>query len=225
MSSFHIVLVTFLDILLLNELTLAQYPIVTPLTEFPIDFNYGNQLGFLFNDLSLKININGGGLNDTYTFLQMQFRWRAEHIVNCTRYALEIVAIFYNSKYGNYSGAIPKKDESPKEDGFLSVVSFYQLSSKDNPAFKEIVKKIPAIKNKINKPVALDKKIRVADFLPKNTTTFYRYHGSITKPYCEEIVTFLVFPQPSYISETQVTIATESKKHVCRKFDLLHPGY
>lgn len=46
--------------------------------------------------------------------------------------------------------------------------------------------------------------IVLSDLLPDNTKDFYRYHGSLTTPTCEETVIWTVFTTPIAVSETQV---------------------
>ncbi|XP_063912640.1 carbonic anhydrase 2-like [Zophobas morio] len=140
-------------------------------------------VGILLDDMSVKPQISQGGLKDNYTFLQFQFRWPSEHVVNFRRYPLELAMIFYNSKYGSVGDAIPH------EDGFIILVSFYGLSlHKHNPIFNNLIRSIPQIENKTQHPVSLERKITLSHYLPRHTKRFYRYHGSVTKPYCDEIV-------------------------------------
>ena len=46
--------------------------------------------------------------------------------------------------------------------------------------------------------------VSLKDLLPRETTSFYRYSGSLTTPNCDEIVIWTVFDNPVKISEKQV---------------------
>ena len=67
-----------------------------------------------------------------------------------------------------------------------------------------------AILNKLNDiteegtEVTLSTKVSLKELLPDNTSTFYRYFGSLTTPGCQEIVTWTVFDTPIVVSENQV---------------------
>jgi carbonic anhydrase len=46
--------------------------------------------------------------------------------------------------------------------------------------------------------------VSLKDLLPRQTTSFYRYSGSLTTPNCDETVIWTVFDNPVKISEKQV---------------------
>jgi carbonic anhydrase len=46
--------------------------------------------------------------------------------------------------------------------------------------------------------------VSLKDLLPRQTTSFYRYSGSLTTPNCDEMVIWTVFDNPVKISEQQV---------------------
>lgn len=50
----------------------------------------------------------------------------------------------------------------------------------------------------------LNNLVSLQDLLPTQTTSFYRYSGSLTTPKCNQIVTWTVFDDPLVISEQQV---------------------
>jgi carbonic anhydrase len=51
----------------------------------------------------------------------------------------------------------------------------------------------------------LNNLVSLQDLLPEQTTSFYRYSGSLTTPKCNQIVTWTVFDNPLVISEQQVS--------------------
>jgi carbonic anhydrase len=52
----------------------------------------------------------------------------------------------------------------------------------------------------------LNNLVSLQDLLPEQTTSFYRYSGSLTTPKCNQIVSWTVFDDPLVISEQQVRV-------------------
>lgn len=46
--------------------------------------------------------------------------------------------------------------------------------------------------------------IRLINLFPNGSSLFYRYHGSLTTPGCDETVTWLIYDSTINISEAQV---------------------
>ena len=52
----------------------------------------------------------------------------------------------------------------------------------------------------------------IRNFLPEDTTRYFRYNGSLTTPGCFESVLWTVFHEPQYISHRQVYIILKSDR-------------
>lgn len=52
----------------------------------------------------------------------------------------------------------------------------------------------------------LRKPVSLYDLLPKRTSSFYRYFGSVSTPACQEIVIWTIFDNPIHISEKQASL-------------------
>ena len=52
--------------------------------------------------------------------------------------------------------------------------------------------------------VLIQEEIHLDDILPQDIQSFYRYSGSLTTPYCNEVVTWTVFSNPTFMSSVQL---------------------
>ena len=79
-----------------------------------------------------------------------------------------------------------------------------QLQLRDNIAVRHL-EQFENIINPINSDY-LRYSVPLADFLPPNTESFFRYNGSLTSGNCNEGVIWTLFDTPIAISERQVYI-------------------
>lgn len=73
----------------------------------------------------------------------------------------------------------------------------------DNPNFHHFFRKLPEIRT-VGQKTINNNPITLKKILPSNTKDFYRYHGSLTTPECQESVFWTVFATPILVSERQV---------------------
>ena len=52
--------------------------------------------------------------------------------------------------------------------------------------------------------VLIPEEIHLNDILPQDIQSFYRFSGSLTTPYCNEVVTWTVFSNPTFMSSAQL---------------------
>merc|ERR1712002_46773 len=148
-------------------------------------------------------SITGGGLTDTYEFLQFHFHWGSddtkgsEHLIDGKAYPLEVHLVHWNKKYADVGEALGQSDG-------LAVLGFmFNVSDSDNSAYAPIITALPNVKDAAaTAPVTPVAKLE--DFLGTGLTDFYRYQGSLTTPTCNEAVTWTVFKEAIGISATQL---------------------
>lgn len=93
-------------------------------------------------------------------------------------------------------------DASNHADGLAVLALMVQLGAEDNVHWAAILNKLNDITEE-GTEVTLSTKVSLKELLPDNTSTFYRYFGSLTTPGCQEIVTWTVFDTPIVVSENQ----------------------
>jgi len=145
----------------------------------------------------------GGGLPGTFTFAQGHFHWGnsslrgSEHQIGGRPFPLELHLVHFNSKYGHIGEAIQHPD------GLAVIGIFFALSPKDNPALAPLLSSLGSVAS-AHTTSAFSPPISLASLLPKDTSAFYRYSGSLTTPTCNEVVTWTLLHHPVGVSESQL---------------------
>ncbi|XP_046648360.1 carbonic anhydrase 2-like [Daphnia pulicaria] len=148
-------------------------------------------------------SISGGGLNDVYNFIQFHLHWGAnsakgsEHLMNSKSYPAELHLVHYNTKYGSFAEA------TKHSDGLAVLGIFISVGPNDNEFFQPLVGQLDEVITAQSETI-LTNLVPFKNLLPKQTTSFYRYSGSLTTPICNEIVIWTVFDNPIQISEKQL---------------------
>lgn len=143
-------------------------------------------------------SIYGGGLRNKYILEQFHFHWSSEHTIADQRYALEIHLVHRNSKYATLPEAVVEKA------GIAVLAVLFHVDEKPNEAIKIILDGISAVKDKVNDDVQLTGNLAVEDLLPKSSTKYFRYEGSLTIPLCYESVIWTIFHESLPISLDQL---------------------
>ncbi|KAJ8968425.1 hypothetical protein NQ314_002307 [Rhamnusium bicolor] len=149
-----------------------------------------------------EMKLYNSGYNE-YMFHNIRFRWGpndnegSEHMVNCTRYAMELQATFVKNSY--------QHDDilQAAKCGSLLILSYvFMVTPRDNPYLEPIVNALQYIKN----PMACIsiEPIILSLLTPAFSKDYFTYSGSLTFPPCTEGVTWIVKPEPLVISSRQV---------------------
>ncbi|XP_049803737.1 putative carbonic anhydrase 3 [Schistocerca nitens] len=144
------------------------------------------------------VAVASGGLPGVYLLEQLHFHWEAEHTISGKRWPLELHLVHRNERYASLQEAL--KDRN----GVAVVAVLFHVSDIGSHVMEVIgdaVRKVsvsPGASQKLANPINLQ------GLLPKDTYTFYRYHGSLTTPGCNESVVWTVFPNTIPVTKQQM---------------------
>lgn len=79
-----------------------------------------------------------------------------------------------------------------------------QIGFGDNAFFRPLVDQLNEVLQNHDETI-LTNLVSFKDLLPKQTTSFYRYSGSLTTPFCQQIVIWTVFDTAVEVSERQAS--------------------
>ena len=140
-----------------------------------------------------------------YTFAQMHFHWGAttgergsEHALGEKYTDAEAHFVFFNTRYGSF------KDAVRHFDGLLVLGIMLEGSNNTNQFFYPTLG-IEKVMNFISKPGGkMREKLDLSplqDLLKRAVRRFYSYHGSLTTPPCNPVVSWMVSANPVAISQ------------------------
>jgi carbonic anhydrase len=134
--------------------------------------------------------------------------------------------VHFNTKYGSFADATAHSDGLAVLGIFLKVMHYFldtsphlpnklqkkdiilknvtQIGPGENPFFRPVVDQLGDVLRNHDETV-LTNLVSFKDLLPKQTTSFYRYSGSLTTPFCQQIVIWTVFDTPVEVSEKQAS--------------------
>jgi len=161
---------------------------------------------------ALVASVWGGGLCCHYRLKQFHFHWGStsdqgsEHTVDGGKYPMEMHLVHYNTRYGDIRNA------TGHADGLMVLAVLFHLADHDNPS---LVKLVAHARNltEINISQRILHAPPFSAMLPRNTSAFYRYFGSLTTPPCSEEVTWTVFRDSVPVSEAQLKVLRHLKDH------------
>lgn len=172
----------------------------------------GSTFHVVNNGHTIQVNMGGdfhvtnGGLPSVYKTAQFHFHWGhadhqgSEHLIDNRASPLELHIVNYDSV--NYK-SIGTAMVQPMGLAVLGVM--YEVGDEDNEALEPILQAMEHVKDPENDLIHDLPAQRIRDFLPSDTTKYYRYNGSLTTPGCFESVIWTVFDEPLYISQRQMS--------------------
>lgn len=155
----------------------------------PITFDYKpSPLKIIDNGHSIQVNYAPGSFigvgGQRYELVQFHFHKPSEEKVNGKSYDMVAHLVHRDSA------------------GKLAVVAVLLEKGGDNPLIKTLWQHLPKEKERETSVDAVN--INVADLLPKNTTAYYAFTGSLTTPPCSEDVSWYVLKNPAPISADEI---------------------
>ncbi|XP_061445497.1 carbonic anhydrase 4-like [Rhineura floridana] len=148
-------------------------------------------------EMKTGATISGQGLPARYYLKSFHFHYGtnhhqgSEHAIDLKRYSMELHIVHTKD---NMSLEEAKKDPQ----GFVVLAFFIEKSIKAPivSAWKTLASLLEAIPEKGNS-VGLSGQLSLGGLLSTaDLSTYYRYQGSLTTPYCNEAVIWIVYPEP-----------------------------
>ncbi|PAV74680.1 hypothetical protein WR25_19462 [Diploscapter pachys] len=143
--------------------------------------------------------MRGTGLDYTYRLEQIHFHWGydrasgSEHTLNGRYYSAEIHLVHVRE-------GMSLAEASEFKDG-LAVLGIWMTEGENEKNFAQINERSESVQ--FEGDHAKLNKFQLKRLLPKRTTSFFRYEGSLTTPSCSEIVRWTMLAEPLEISTKQ----------------------
>ncbi|XP_046967373.1 putative carbonic anhydrase 5 [Vanessa cardui] len=141
--------------------------------------------------------LSGGPLRGNYSFIQFHIHWLSEHAIDGMKYPMEIH--FVHVKTG-----LTVEEALKRPDGLAVVGVLCQVHSGEENEFAlgELTPMLPSLIDRESGPLPASA-IDLTRLFSPNMQSFYTYHGSLTTPQCQEVVTWIVMDTPLIISDIQ----------------------
>ncbi|XP_062573340.1 putative carbonic anhydrase 3, partial [Saccostrea cucullata] len=171
----------------------------------------GAEFYVLNNGHTVQVNTIGpyyvanGGLSSVYSTAQFHFHWGSddgfgsEHQIDGHSFPLELHIVNYDSVTYSSIG------QAMTEAGGLAVLGvLFRIGEKDNEALEPIIQAMKVIRDPEDHAKVKVEAQAIKNFLPEDTSKFYRYNGSLTTPGCFESVIWTVFEDKLTLSARQM---------------------
>ncbi|MEO8325533.1 MAG: carbonic anhydrase family protein [Nitrospirota bacterium] len=180
-------------------------------TQSPLVFHYqSSPVHVVNNSHTVQVNYKAGSMvlfnGQEYELRQFHFHDPSEHHIDGKSYPIEMHLVH----------------QSPS--GHLLVIGVLIQSGEQNPILDQAGK---WIEQKLGHRIPIEGEdirsgliLNVKDLLPKNTSHFYSYHGSLTTPPCSEGVQWIILKEPLEVSEQQVQRFVNTIGHNARPIQL-----
>ncbi|XP_037135051.1 carbonic anhydrase-like isoform X1 [Syngnathus acus] len=156
--------------------------------------NNGHTAKFILNEN--EVEVSGGGLNGTYSTLQLHFHWGntehhpgSEHTVDGHRYPMEMHIV---SLKKGLSVAQALEDQAG-----IAVLGFFISETEDVNLSSPWSALTSYLLNNTDTEVNVRHAISINDLIGDvDRSKYFRYMGSLTTPSCNEVVAWTVFQEP-----------------------------
>lgn len=167
---------------------------------------YPTPLKIINNGHTIQVNYGCGSSmsvgNKKYELMQFHFHTPSEHVIHGKHYDMEAHLVHRG------------------EHGELAVVAVFIEEGKENSFLNTLWNNFP--KEVSKEHIVSDVRICASQLLPKNTTAYYTYTGSLTTPPCSEHVNWFILKTPIEVSKVGVNKFTSLFKHDARPIQPLH---
>ncbi|XP_077406785.1 carbonic anhydrase 15-like isoform X2 [Vanacampus margaritifer] len=158
-----------------------------------------NNAKFLLKDS--MVELSGGGLNGTYSTIQLHFHWGdtehhpgSEHTVDGHRYPMEMHIV--SLKKGL---SVAQALEDPAG---IAVLGFFISATENDVSSSPWSALTSYLLNNTGTEVNVTHAISINDLIGDvDLSKYYRYMGSLTTPSCNEVVAWTVFQEPITVNK------------------------
>ncbi|CAG5033856.1 unnamed protein product [Parnassius apollo] len=159
--------------------------------------NTGRTLKWKFEEDTGAPVLSGGPLRGNYTFVQFHLHWFSEHAIDGIKYPMEIHMLHIKT-------GLTIEEALKLPDGLAVIAVLCQVHADENSEYslQEIEPLLPTLYNKTSGPGFIST-LNLSRLLSPQPQSFYTYHGSLTTPDCQEVVTWIVMDHPISISDYQ----------------------
>lgn len=156
-------------------------------------------------DAMAGLLLSGGGLTGEYKLAQFHFHWGSnanqfkgsEHRIDGKQTASEMHMVHHKTKYADLVAALAGGEEDALAVVGVMLTKANRAAAGHETLLKENLQNV----TKYEASIVVDLgNLKLLDLLPGDVTEFFRYHGSLTTPTCNEAVIWTVL-------EEEVTIA------------------
>ncbi|XP_053605822.1 carbonic anhydrase 1-like isoform X2 [Plodia interpunctella] len=161
--------------------------------------NNGHTLQFSTEgDPAMHPTISGGPLKHQYRLEQMHFHWLSEHAVNGQKYPMELHFVHVRADL-DVEHALNEGDGLAIVAVFCNVLS--QFADRKYAVDDDLMQHIPNLVTEGSRisGVVMD----LNKLLSADKHSYYTYAGSLTTPQCNEVVVWILFEMPIFITDEQ----------------------
>ncbi|XP_028332288.1 carbonic anhydrase-like [Gouania willdenowi] len=164
--------------------------------------NNGHTVKFILEEGAVEIS--GGGLNGTYTALQLHFHWGqtehhagSEHTINGHRYPMEMHIVTVRKGLS--------VEQALNHSEGIAAFGFFITGTEHGDMLGHWSTLTSHLTKVGKEAVELNLNISIDDLTANvDRTKFYRYRGSLTTPNCNEVLVWTVFQQPIEIDKNLI---------------------
>ncbi|XP_013137809.1 PREDICTED: putative carbonic anhydrase 5 [Papilio polytes] len=161
--------------------------------------NTGRTLKWMVEEDGPAPVLSGGPLRGNYTFVQFHLHWFSEHAIDGMKYPMEIHLLHVKT-------GLTVAEALKRPDGLavIGVLCRVFADDEDNDySLHQLADMVPSLQNRTvagsELPITLD----LYRLMSPQRQSYYTYHGSLTTPDCQEVVTWIVQEEPIIISDSQ----------------------
>ncbi|XP_045767327.1 carbonic anhydrase 2-like [Maniola jurtina] len=160
--------------------------------------NDGHTLKWTIDEDAPPPLVSGGPLRGNYSFVQFHLHWLSEHAIDGMKFPMEIHMVHVKTGM-----SVDEAVNHPDGLAVIGILAEVHSTTEENEfALGELEPVLPYLLER-NSGAVPASVIDLTRMFSSNMQSFYTYHGSLTTPNCQEVVTWIVMDRPIRITDTQ----------------------